>query len=802
MTSDDRVAPTLQTLAAKFLKAIRWKVEEGDAQTIFATRRVGGNELRWALHFEDEKSFSQLGSPSGFVTDLMNKGATCQFFDLIGTDGIFATRRWTDEVAPVLDSRFKVLPNRHYGTWTRLLNRYVSDISTTQKSALESRLKTHFIRKAVRPHYADGSDALKACADWLVTGDARIMVVRGDAGAGKSVFTLLLASELAQGFTDDPSRYPAPFLIWFSSERPAVLEDLISKTLQDLSLTDLTVDAVKFLLSQGRIVFIIDGFDEISRALAQQAAETVDKLSAEINRKTSGRLILTARPAFLVYENIFSDLATACEEDRPTQRELSRYSDEQIHQWIVQNAPDRPESQPPDRHWQRVQNAFGQNPALRELCRTPVFLRMLSEILVKQRSIQSRYQLIEQFCEEMWERERSKRTLVLSDKQYLLAYEAISVAIVEEKRINFSDLKAYLELYFEEYAPDLLGELPGEVDTLLKDLAIGPLTCEVGHFAFAHEILTAYFFARRLARSLASKEERLGDLWNRKIYEPSLALLPEAIQEVFSGQFDASKVLGNLSQRNRDGLMLWNIARSVGGPLPAGLFRNKHIAGLVFEDADFRGMSFDESTMHDVTFVRCRLSGASFRGCKFGRIKFIECDSGALFDDNPLVSDETEVVLNAGQAVGEEAYFGEDARKALRVVAGAARIRTPLASDLAERAVVIILASLFKRDGRKLDYPEPKKVENRLRGWLRDFELDDEAMESCLELFMDMFKDLMKADWICRNPNRPRTVVPCGDRAQAIVQVVRTGAVPYHEIKLREMASAYQSRIEALTLRE
>jgi hypothetical protein len=85
---------------------------------------------------------------------------------------------------------------------------------------------------------------------------------------------------------------------------------------------------------------------------------------------------------------------------------------------------------------------------MHELCLTPVFLRMLSEILVRERSVKSRYLLVEAFCVEMWERERGKRTLELSDEQYFYAYEAVSKAVVDENRVNPGEtMKDWLRLY-------------------------------------------------------------------------------------------------------------------------------------------------------------------------------------------------------------------------------------------------------------------------------------------------------------------------------------------------------------------
>ena len=250
---------------------------------------------------------------------------------------------------------------------------------------------------------------------------------------------------------------------------------------------------------------------------------TTDELSKQINKNTKGRLILTSRPAFLTHENLFAELGRACEDDKPQSRSIAKYTDAQQRSWVMQSSQDQPDSATitstsRGQHWQRIQTVFDKHPPLRELCRTPVYLRMLSDVIHRERSIQSRDELITAFCEEMWERERGKRRLTLSNEQYLMAYEAISAALVDEKGVRPVDIRSLLEIYFEEHAKELLADFPTDSDALLRDLAIGPLTGISGQFTFTHQILTGYFYARFLARSLNSDTEGIQKLWNKELY--------------------------------------------------------------------------------------------------------------------------------------------------------------------------------------------------------------------------------------------------------------------------------------------
>lgn len=795
--AESKPAPILQSSAIQFFQKLGWTIIESGRQVLEATKSVAGKELKWTLHFEDEVSFARSGSPSDFVQQVLNKASDCDFFDFIGTDRIFGTRRWTDEVRPIMERRLKEARNRQLGTWTNFLNRFALTLSTSLNNDIVPLLDRHFIRKPVRPRFADGTDAMRECASWLSEGNRRLMLVTGGPGAGKSVFALSLAQEIHSLFSRDPNRFPAPFLIWFSTERPPVLEDLISVTLQDLRITDLTVDAVKFLLSQGRIVFILDGFDEISRALAHRAEETIDKLSTDINKRTNGRLILTSRPAFLTQEQIYSELTTACEEDRPQRRDIAKYTDEQQREWIVLNSPDSELTTPPDRHWQRVQNAFHLNPWLRELCRTPVYLRMLSEVLVKETSIRSRDELVTKFCTGMWERERSKRTLVLSDAQYLLAYEAISAAIVDVEQIDPTDLSEWIAIYLGDDAAELLAEFPEDASTVIKDLAIGPLTGRGGHFVFEHEVLTGYFYARLLARNLRIRGKRFRELWNRVPYEPALAFLPEAINQTIG---DKDKLLETLATEYRDGLLLWNIVKCFGSKVPQQLFRGKEVAGVIFENADdqildLRNVSFQDCRLHDVSFVRCDLREANFQNAKFGRVKFVECLPGAIFDPEPIISIDSEVIVIRQPGEGEESYVGDDIRTALLSLAPNETKAIRLPSNMATQAAVVIFKSLFKSDKRTLDYPEPVKIENRLRAWLTAAGISEQERHRLLHLFTDMYREFEESGWISPNTNRPRTRMPAQMKAVAIFDIVRTEKIAVHYHDVREIVDQFEKRI-------
>jgi len=208
-------------------------------------------------------------------------------------------------------------------------------------------------------------------------------------------------------------------------------------------------------------------------------------------------------------------------------------------------------------------------------------------------------------------------------------------------------------------------------------------------------------------------------------------------------------------------------------------------------------MIFDDSNLHDVVFVRCDLREAKFNNAKFGRVRFIESGRGATFDAEPsLTSDDAEISLVSRSGDPEETYRKKHIKQALTFLRGevAKGPQKPLPPDMGERAALAIFRSLYKSDEIRLDYPELRKIENSLRAWLREYNLSDDHFSQYMSLFIDLYEDLERTGWICSNPARTRTRVPCEARVAIVGQIVRSGSIPIHLTALRELVGKYNQR--------
>jgi hypothetical protein len=217
---------------------------------------------------------------------------------------------------------------------------------------------------------------------------------------------------------------------------------------------------------------------------------------------------------------------------------------------------------------------------------------------------------------------------------------------------------------------------------------------------------------------------------------------------------------------------------------------------------DLKQMICDDSNLHDVVFLRCDLHGTKFNNVKIGHARFIECTPGAIFDEEPLFTgDDAEITLVLAPGAAEETYRNKNIKQALTLLRGASEKESPklLPPDMGERAALTILRSLYKSDEIRLDYPELRKIENSLRAWLRGFNLSDDNFAQYMSLFMDLYDDLEHTGWICLNPARTRTRMPCETKVPTVGQIVRSGAIPFHLSALRELVGRYNQRATELS---
>jgi hypothetical protein len=132
-------------------------------------------------------------------------------------------------------------------------------------------------RVYVAPHVvtSDGQtvDGLEHAMRWAAGAGARLLLVRGDAGTGKTGFLRRVAYELALKAEGDPDA-PTPILIELrQAAAGATLESLLQQQLRAAIGWHGNPEAVLYLLHVGRVILLLDGFDEAAAASSREAAD-------------------------------------------------------------------------------------------------------------------------------------------------------------------------------------------------------------------------------------------------------------------------------------------------------------------------------------------------------------------------------------------------------------------------------------------------------------------------------------------------------------------------------------------------
>lgn len=142
--------------------------------------------------------------------------------------------------------------------------------------------------------------ALDHAMSWISGDGSRLLLVRGDPGSGKTSFLRRLAYELASRIDQDPAQ-PIPLLIELRHAKTGVtLESVLQEHLRKVIGWHGNPEAILYLLHAGRLIVLLDGFDEMAVSSSGGAEEQLRILTrpTEIPGSTpwGNRMIVSCRP--------------------------------------------------------------------------------------------------------------------------------------------------------------------------------------------------------------------------------------------------------------------------------------------------------------------------------------------------------------------------------------------------------------------------------------------------------------------------------------------------------------------------
>jgi hypothetical protein len=484
----------------------------------------------------------------------------------------------------------------------------------------------------------ENEDIIKDICDNLFKEGPQLNIIEAPAGFGKTCTSYEIINTLVKNYHDAP----IPFFTEFSRDRQARVFSHIFVREVDRSFNSVNSDVVIDEVKQGKIVVVLDGFDELLHDKSPSFDESKKFEDAQPMLETIGELltgnakiILTSRRSAIFDGEMFNDWVNRYE-DKFT---INRYKLDkpEIQNWIK---PTRLEKL----NETSIDISKLSNPVLLS------FLRFVNdetfEKLCKEPS-----KIVDQYFSSMLNREMDRQELRMNPQQQteLLKYVAENMC---DNNYTADSKEKIIKVIKDKGA-----ELLNEVRTLYspKDRpTIDKLATTLSNHAFFDrsnqgenniQFINEFVFGNYIAESIVTcNEDWLAS--DERFVEPAvLSYLPrdskskmllwkklESMNE-FLDSSTRMKFEANLTNHieenaysNADitSLNLKNL----------DIFKTGSIKGSIFNECSFNCVNFNLDNFEDITFLNCTFWSCTFSAKKPPEVNFYNCRDNNQFIDN------------------------------------------------------------------------------------------------------------------------------------------------------------------------
>lgn len=482
----------------------------------------------------------------------------------------------------------------------------------------------------------------------------QLSIIEAPAGFGKTCTSYEIINKMACG----PDDGPIPFFTEFSRDRQARVFSHIFVREVDRSFSSVSSSVVIEEVKEGRIVVVLDGFDEIlhdsgSDIDANESFEEAEPMLETISELLTGnaKIVLTSRRSAIFDGEIFSEWV----ERNRDNFEINRYRIEkpEVKDWIPQS---------------RLQMLSGTEIDVSRLA-NPVllsYLRFVDDSTFG--SLCEKTELIvDQYFKSMLEREIDRQELRMSPDQQKEFLKIIASDMCDNNYT--SDSKEKMIVTIKEKAGHIINNVRklysakdrptfDKLATTLSNHAFFDRSSrDESHIEFVNEFVFGNYIAENV---ISSKDGWISS--DERFVEPAvLSYAPRSKAEredLWLGLSEMKEFLdpssrmkfecvltGSIVEPGYDGIEISSVNfRSV------SFFGQGAIENSVFNDCIFNDSFFEFSNFEEVTFLNCSfwdcdhdhlVDGVNFYNCKSNN-EFVEVDD-TTDDDEKHVSDLNDV---------------------------------------------------------------------------------------------------------------------------------------------------------------
>jgi hypothetical protein len=500
--------------------------------------------------------------------------------------------------------------------------------------------------------------------NWTRRPGAQVLVLLAPAGHGKTALTKFIASTLLKGYRESGSA-PLPILIPFANYRRLVTFRALILEFFDDHRHPIAMDTFNILLSSGRLLLILDGFDELCEQAGLATARENLRAFAE-GISSGGKFVLTSRTIFyrtnIEGASLISDVI---DDGNVTLAELQPFDDVKQRRFLQKLSPN-------ERVVTRILQVLKDVPLVKELAGSPFLLRELHDIFAS--SEHATYNgagktsdLYDWMLARLCERERERQNYDLSNDQQIEFLESVANWIFTDTPASTSTtlgLETGAVQFMVEYIFDDVIRAAADSDRKKAEL-IAKLTHhailnavggQIDRVQFIHhtwkDFLVSKQLDQKIRRAMATRDweevantlstrplpEWVGAFLASALDEPTLKTLcqdaprlrdPRIFPKILSIALAHAELLEPTDAERRAQAFL----RVLGGYT----FKGKLLSSIRFSHLDLSGQPFAQAEIRDGQFLESTLRNASFRSSILTHVVFEACDlRGADFSQSKL----------------------------------------------------------------------------------------------------------------------------------------------------------------------
>ena len=470
------------------------------------------------------------------------------------------------------------------------------------------------------------NDILAETMRWLADPDGRCVLVVGDFGTGKT----FLLNQLARRIPRDLPHL-LPILVELGAlEKPHQLNELVALHLTQGGETDVNHTAFRYMLSEGRIALLFDGYDELAgRVSYEHAADQLQTLLEAARGRA--KVVVACRSQHFRSDQQARSVLEQHVRDLPSRRmvRLHGFDNDQVRRFLVKLFDDDEERA--DRRLELVREIGD----LLGLSRNPRMLSFIAELpeerLEEVRSHQNTisaatlYRLIlSRWLEHEFDYERRglpPRTQPLSVDERWEAARRLAVELWSRPvpRLSLSEL--------EQRVAAIISQLPAyEMDARQAAHVVGSGTLlvrdEEARFSFVHESVLEWLVAAEAARRLSLGGQPTDLLGRREMSELIVAFFCDLAGSERAEAWAGAAVLqdmagGDIGRRNA---LL--VLRRLGSPLPGPhRLHGQDLRGENLSDANLRQADLGTADLSEACLIGADLREANLEGARLVRAR-------------------------------------------------------------------------------------------------------------------------------------------------------------------------------------